>query len=59
MLAVSAAWAIYLVASKYGSCRADGYAQVSCFISALFHSFFGVLEFAVETVVKILTVILP
>jgi hypothetical protein len=53
MLAVSAAFAIYRAASKYKSCRADGYGQVLCFIPALlFDGFFGILEFAVGTVAK-------
>jgi hypothetical protein len=47
-----AAWAIYLLPSKYGSCRAGGYGQLWCFVSALLDGCMEILAFVVTTVAK-------
>jgi hypothetical protein len=59
MLAVSACWAIYLFASNYGSCRANGYGHITCFIVMLLFSCVEVLIFVVVTAAKILMAVLP
>jgi hypothetical protein len=59
MFAISAAWALYLFGSHYGSCRVDGTGQLLCFFIALFLSWLQVLVFVVVTVAKLLMLILP
>jgi hypothetical protein len=59
MLAVSACWAIYLFATSYGSCRANGYGQITCFIVTLLFSCVEVFVFVVVTMAKILMAVLP
>jgi hypothetical protein len=59
MLATSAAWAIYVFGSHYGSCRANGFGELICFLFALFVSWLEVLFFVIVTVGKFLVFILP
>jgi hypothetical protein len=59
ILAVSGGWAIYLFATNYGSCRTNGYGQITCFVITLLFSCVEVLAFVVMTTTKILMSILP
>jgi hypothetical protein len=59
VLAISAAWAVYVFGSHYGSCRADGTGELFCFVIALFFGWLEVLVFVIVTVAKLLMLILP
>jgi hypothetical protein len=59
MFAISAAWAVYVFGSRYGSCRADGTGELFCFGIALFFGWLEVLVFVIATVAKLLMLILP
>jgi hypothetical protein len=62
MFAISAAWAVYVFGSHYGSCRADGTGELFCFVIALFFGWLEVLVFVIfviVTVAKLLMLILP
>jgi hypothetical protein len=59
MFAISAAWAVYVFGSHYGSCRADGTGEIFCFVIALFFGWLEVLVFVIVTVAKLLMLILP
>ncbi len=49
----------YLFAANYGSCRADGHGQITCFIMTLFVTSVEILTFVAMTIMKVLTSILP
>jgi len=59
MLIGAACWVVYLIASHYGSCRADGSGKTGCFIWALVSGGFEALAFAIGTVTKLLRLVLP
>jgi hypothetical protein len=59
ILAIAACWVGYLVASHYGSCRTDGSGRLGCFLWAILAGAFEALIFALETVVKVLRLVLP
>jgi hypothetical protein len=59
MLFVAACWIVYLIATDYGNCRADGSEKVGCFFLALLAGCFEALAFVLGTIVKLLRLVLP
>ena len=59
MLIVSACWVVFVFFSNYAGCRAFGFGQVMCFIGALVFSAAKVGLFVVETVSRLITLIMP
>lgn len=59
MLVIAACWVVYLTATHYGSCRADGSEKVACFFLALLAGCFEALAFVLGTIVKLLRFVLP
>ncbi len=57
MFAISAAWAVYVFGSHYGTCRADGTGELFCFVIALFFGSLEVMVFVIVTLAKLLMLI--
>jgi hypothetical protein len=59
MLFIALIWVLYVLASHYGSCRADGTGKFVCLLVALAFGWLDVLVLVIAAAARVLETILP